>query len=174
LAAPTEINRPPACTVAELALDYQGDGAGAGSDFGTIWIRDVAAQPCLLRGPVELTGIDRAGKAVTYTVTYPVHEGPALSPKAVRVPIGTTPAPGKVVGALLLSAEYRDDPSSLNGLCEQNRVVPAHWRLSLPGGALIVANSSHDPAFPAYSSLLTCRGELNTPSPIIVLELWVK
>jgi hypothetical protein len=70
------------------------------------------------------------------------------------------------VANLLLAAEYRDDPTSPNGLCSEHVVVPAFWRLVFPDGTMTVANSSYDPGYPNFSSLQTCRGELDTPQPV--------
>ena len=63
-------------------------------------------------------------------------------------------------------AHYRAaaDVRSPNGLCDEHQVIPAFWRLTFPDGVRGVANSSDDPAYPRFSSLLTCRGNSTLPS----------
>ncbi len=154
------------CTVGQLALDYVAGGAGAGNDVGTIRIRDVDAQPCLLAGPITVTGTDRTGHAVTETIAYGVEPGLVLTARSAPVPAGSSAPPGETVGNLLLAAEYRDDPTSPDGTCSTNRVVPASWRLHFPDGEKTVPNAGTDPGNPMFSSLLTCKGQLDTPSPV--------
>jgi hypothetical protein len=157
----------PACTIGELALNYYGGGVGMGNDFGTILIRDVGLRPCLLQGPIGVVGTDAAGKDVTHRLSYPVAARLVLSSRAPRVPIGKEPRVGEVVGELILSAEYRDGPYPPSYLCVGHYVIPSFWHLSFPSGTVTVRNASRDPAYPAYSSLFTCKGELNAPGTVV-------
>ncbi len=73
---------------------------------------------------------------------------------------------------MTVSAEYRDDPSSPDGLCTAHQVIPATWRILLPSGAEITVPNA-DPhaaghAFGPGGALLTCRGELNGGPPVQV------
>ena len=69
-------------------------------------------------------------------------------------------------------SEYRDGPASVDsGLCEPLWVVPATWRVVLPGGsALTVPNA--DPANRARlvssGGFVTCRGRLGVVPPASV------
>jgi hypothetical protein len=166
--APTSAIDAKVCSLRDLAFDYYGGGAGAGNDFGTIRIRDVAARPCLLRDPVVVSGIDRTSRIVTQTVSYPVAAGLILTPFAHRVPPGKIAPPGSVIADLLMAASYRDDPASQDGICHARLVVPASWRLTLLHGVRTVANASYDPQDPhnRYASLLTCYGQIDTPDAI--------
>lgn len=155
-----------ACSTGELALNYYGGGAGAGNDFGTILIRDVGSKPCLLRGPIGVVGTDAAGRDVTHRISYPVSPGLVLSSRAPRVPVGVEPPVDEVVGELILSAEYRDGPYPPSYLCVGHYVIPTFWRLSFSSGAVTVRNASRDPGYPAFSSLRTCKGELNSPGTV--------
>ena len=143
----------PACATGQLALTYRGGGPSAGNDFGTLVISDTSARPCTLAGPLQVTGLGTAGQAVTVSVSFPV-TGPA-----VLSPAGQADAR---VGQLVLVDDYRDDPATANGLCEPFWVVPATWRVVLPGGqSLSVANAA--PANPIKlvpsGGFVTCSGE---------------
>jgi hypothetical protein len=64
----------------------------------------------------------------------------------------------------VLVDEYRDDAATANGLCEPLWVVPATWRVVLPGGqSLSAANAA--PANPVKlvpsGGFVTCGGEFN-------------
>lgn len=161
-----------ACRPPQLGLDYIGGGAGAGSDFGTVILRDVSAAPCRLPGPLRLAGLDATSRRVTQSVRYPVATPAVLSPDAPRVTQLTALSPGELVGVMVLSAEYRDDPSSPDGICAARRIVPAIWRIQLPSGASVTVPNSDSldtgRQFAPDGALLTCRGELDTPSPVEV------
>jgi hypothetical protein len=45
---------------------------------------------------------------------------------------------------------------------------PARWQLGFRDGTATIANASNDDSYPAFSSLITCEGELNTPQPITI------
>jgi hypothetical protein len=166
LTVSTSEKRPSApCRIGDLAFDYYGGQAGAGSDFGTIRIRDIAARPCGLRGPVIVSGADTMGRIVTQTVSYDVAAPVALTAHAAMLPNMQPPPAGEVVADLLMSASYRDDNSSPNGLCTTHRVIPETWRLTFAGVTRTVANVSHDPD-PQWPSLVTCKGEIDTPDKI--------
>lgn len=155
-----------ACANSQLALDYFGGGASAGNDFGTIEMRDVSARPCMLVGPITVTGLDRNGHPDTQTITYAVDQSLILTASAATRVGGQPVPPGETVADLMLAAEYRDDPTSPDGLCSQHQVVPATWRLVFPDGTRTVANASAGPAYPGFSSLVTCKGQLDTPEPV--------
>jgi hypothetical protein len=164
----TATRNAPACGIGQLALDYEGGGAGAGNDFGGVRIRDIGDEPCELVGPIRIVGVNRAGKPVTTRLTYTVKPNLTLSPRAAVVPPGQTPLLPEITALLGLSAEYRDLGTAADGLCANNQIVPASWQLSFPDGTRTVANSSNDAGYPGFSSLLTCEGELNTPEPITI------
>jgi hypothetical protein len=157
----------PTCAPAQLTLDYYGGGMGAGSDFGTIRIRDTSRLACRVSGPIELQGVDGTGQTDTQELTYSVGANLDLTPDAAHVPDGQSPPPGTVIGAVLISAEYRDDPSSPDGSCAAHTIVPATWRLTIGTAVLTVGNDEHEaPARGLDRQLLTCRGELNRPQAV--------
>lgn len=167
----------PACTASQLALSYLNGGAGAGSDFGTLLVRDSSARPCTLTGPLTVTGLGTDGRPDTTTRGMEV-TGPAVltqnaGPVRWRPPgelAGTRP--GELTGVLRLISEYRDGPASVDGgLCQPLWVVPATWRVGLPDGRhLLVRNA--DPANPAglvrSGGFVTCRGQLGVIQPASV------
>jgi hypothetical protein len=85
------------CSPTDLALDYYGGGGAIGNDFGMIRIRDTAGAPCLLRGPIVVTGANVAGHVVTRAVSYPVVSDLVLSAHAARVPVGEVAPQGEHV-----------------------------------------------------------------------------
>jgi hypothetical protein len=154
------VSQAPACRPAQLRLDYRAGGEGAGNDFGVIMFRDVASAPCRLAGRLAITGVNAAGQAVTSTVTASVAAPGVLSPHAARVVDGAGAPPASMIYGWSLIAEYRDDPASPDGLCT-HRVIPAAWRIRLPGGFVVtVTNTDSGSPFRGLSGLLTCRGRL--------------
>jgi len=159
----------PACSAGQLALSYLGGGPGAGNDFGTLLIRDISARPCTLKGPLQVTGLDGAGRPDTETVRDQVAGVTVLSPRAIQRQ-GT--ALGELVGVLVLGAEYRDGPATVdNGSCVPLWVIPTSWRILVPGGQyLTVANADRASPVKLVGSggLVTCRGQLGAPGPAYV------
>jgi hypothetical protein len=158
LAAPVA----PDCRTAQLAIDYYGGGLAGGGDFGSIRLRNITAQPCALRGSVGLVGTDKAGHAVTRTLTYPTQQPVVLTANALRVPDGQAPPLGETDALLMLGATY----TNAGGACVGDEVAPATWRLSFPDGTLTVPNTSNDPEGDGFASLLTCGGHLDNADPI--------
>jgi hypothetical protein len=158
----------PSCTVGQIKLDYYGKSIRRGNDFALIRIRDLATTRCTLTGPIVAIGISSSGATDTSSLTYPVPAGIVLSPNAPLVPVTGSPAPGEVVADLSLAADYRVDPTNVTALCDRHGVTPASWRLTFPGGALTVANttSTPTPGTVGTPGLLTCRGALSPPSPV--------
>ena len=170
--APTSSSTPvvsaKTCAVDDVALDYYGGGGASGNDFGTIRIRDIASSPCVLRGPIVVTGLDQRGRAVTHALSYPVARDLVLSRRARRVPVESAAPPRERVADLMMDASYRDDPASPDGLCRAHRVVPDSWKLSFGGGTKRVRNASYDPRNPTneFAALVTCHGEINTATTV--------
>ena len=80
----------------------------------------------------------------------------------------TAVTPGSLVYAWPLLAEYRDDPASPNVLCAAHYVIPARWRVRLPGGSVVmVPNADTGSPFRLLApsgGLVTCRGRLGAVS----------
>jgi len=165
----TAASRAPGCVPAQLTLGYRGGEPGAGNDFGSILFYDTGAAACTLAGKVSVTGVNTAGTPVTATVTSTFAAPGILSPDAAPVPDGDTPPPGELVYWWLLMSEYRDGPANVdNGVCQPDWVVPASWRIILPGGAtLTVANSDPDNfgRLVPGGGLVTCLGRLGVAAP---------
>ncbi len=165
--AETAAIRPHACTASQLRLSYRGSEPGAGNDLGVIVVRDASARPCLLAGPIRLTGLDRAGHPVTMTIAYRQFQ-PGTGRLAARAVLRRG-----LVASVHVWAEYRDDPHGWRGLCaRRHQIEPSRWRLVLPSGARISVHNA-DPANPtriltADNGLLTCKGQLDTAPPVIV------
>jgi hypothetical protein len=157
------VRREPSCRPGQLRLDYRGGGPGAGSDFGAIAFRDVGRAPCQLAGEVRVTGVTSAGKAVTSTVSAPISAPGVLSPATARVRDTALPPLKSMLYVWPLIAEYRDDPVSPNGLCTTHWVIPAAWRVRLPGGSAVLvpnADIGNPSRLDPSGGLLTCRGRL--------------
>jgi hypothetical protein len=173
--APSTESAGPACAPAQLTLTYHGGGAGAGNDMGTIVFRDTSGRACRLTGTVSATGRSAAGTPDTATIKAAVARPGLLSPHAAPVPDGAPAPAGELVYGWLLMAEYRDGPASVdNGLCQPDWVIPASWRVTLPGGATVVVPNK-DPGdaiglHGAAGGLVTCRGQLDTPAQPAYLD----
>jgi hypothetical protein len=158
---------PHPCAASQLRLSYRGSEPGAGNDLGVIVVRDVSARACWLAGPIRLAGLDRTGRVVTMTIAYRQFQQGAGRPAA-----GAVLRPG-FVASVPLAAEYRDDPQGWRGLCAQrHRFEPATWRVTLPSGSRMTVPNA-DPAntvhiLTADNGLLTCRGQLDTPAPVLI------
>jgi len=152
------------CRASQLRLSYRGGGPAAGNDFGQIMFRDVAAAPCRLAGRLQLTGVGAAGQPVTTTVTAAIAGAGVLGPNTAPVRDLAPPPPGSMIYAWSLMAEYRDDPTSPNGLCADH-VMPVDWRVQLPSGTIVtVPNADTGSPFRllgASGGLITCRGRLS-------------
>lgn len=158
----------PACTRSQLGLSYLGGEPAAGNDFGELVLRDVAARPCRLAGPVRITGVNAQGVTVTHLVTGQVLAPGVLSPHVTGTVRGA-PTAGALAEAIRLTAEYRDDSKSPNGLCTPHWVIPARWSVRLAGGAVISVRNS-DPANPGKlvrsGGFVTCRGRFGLVSAV--------
>lgn len=159
---------PPAapCAGGALAIDFHGGGEGTGNDFATIVIRNTGSVVCQLNGPVLLAGRDTSGAVDTQVLRYSTAPGLVLTGNTQPVAEGQEVPPG--IGVLTLVAEYRDDPTSPNGLCVAHRVVPTSWRITWADGTT-TAVANHDPHQAVRlgeSQFLTCRGLLGTAEPI--------
>ncbi len=161
----------PACTQSQLRLAYRADGARSGSDFGAVVIADAGPAPCTLSGLIQVTGLNRAGRAVTTTFRSRLPATVTLTPHAGPVPEDTgapsvipLPPPG-LDGAIWLAQRYRVKPDSPAGtLCRPAWVTPATWHIVLPGSlAFTVPNADPggpDPIVPS-GGLVTCQGHLD-------------
>lgn len=162
LGAIVAVRSAPDCRASQLQLSYRGGGAGMGNDFGEIVFRNVAPSPCSLIGPLQVTGASAAGRSVTNTVTATVAAPGVLEPDTPPARAGAALPSGAI--AWPLRAEYRDDPTGPNGLCVGHYVIPAHWRVRLDGGSVVVVPNadSGNPVRGLSSSggLVTCRGRL--------------
>jgi hypothetical protein len=153
------------CALSDLAFDYYSGGLGMGSDFGEILIRDISPQPCTFSGAVGLTGVSADGTPRTATQRYSTSSPLSLSARTPALDNNGDLPTGATAAHLHLAAGYRDDPTSADGLCTRNEVVPASFRLTLLGGTRLVPNVD-DQASPGEHSLFTCKGQLDTPTPI--------
>lgn len=153
------------CSGDALASDFHSGEEGSGNDFATIIIRNTGTKRCQLKAPVVLVGLDGAGAVDTQVLRYSTVPGLVLTATAQPVPEGQEVSPG--IGVLMLAAEYRDDATSPNGLCDAHRVVPTSWRLTWPDGTTTtVGNRDPHPVLPDDGQLLTCRGQLDKAQPI--------
>jgi len=153
----------PACTASQLTLSYRGGGFATGNDFGLIIFRDTGAALCRLTGPVRVTGLNAAGRAVTSTAASAFSDPGVLSPHAPPVPDFAAPPPGELVYGWMLAAGYRDGPARVDhGYCQPLWVIPAAWRIALPGGtSLVIPNTDpHNRGMAPTGGLITCQGRL--------------
>jgi len=157
----------PNCRASQLRLSYRGGGTGAGSDFGVILFRDVAAGPCRLTGRLQVTGVSAASRPSTNSATATIAAPGVLTPN-VQLVRDLAPVPPGVL-AWTLQAEYRDDPTSPNALCAANYVIPVRWRVRLPDGSVVLvpnADAGNPLRLSSSGGLVTCRGRLGAVSQV--------
>lgn len=167
----------PSCTAAQLGAAYVGGGLATGNDMGNVVVRDVSQNWCTLSGSSQVTGLNTAGVVVTNTVGDPIPAPIVLSPNAPAPANAHSqsqpPLPLGVIEAdLFFSAEYRDGPQP-NGLCDTLQVVPATWRVVLPGPIVIVTKNS-DPSNVqgGFTQFTTCQGRMNIPTPPMPVQVF--
>ena len=160
------ISPAPACRPAQRTLSYRGGGLATGNDFGSILFRDTGAAPCTLAGRVSGTGLSAAAVPVTATVTSTFTGPGVLTADAAPVPDGRSPVPGELVYLWTLEAQYTDPVD--NGATQRDWVVPAAWRITLPGGATVaVSNVDHGNPYrtPYGGGLIAYLGRLGVATP---------
>lgn len=174
------VHAAPACTTHQLALTYLDGGPGAGNDLATLLIRDTSGSACTMTGPLQITGLDAHGRPDTNAIRLGIVGAAVVSPHAGAIsrPANSAAAlvgvhPGELTGQVELIAEYRDGPPTVNhGLCQPLWVIPATWRVTLPGATLSVANrdpAGQDKLVPS-GGLVTCRGRLGGYGPATVVS----
>jgi hypothetical protein len=152
----------PPCSAARLAGRYRAGGVGAGSNFGSIRVRDVGPRPCRLPGPLRIAGLDPRGSRVTPTVAVAVTGPAVLVPRTPSTPRIGRVAYGAFAAGIGLSANARDDFRT-GGVCDEHQLMPHAWRITLGGGRGTLVVRNHDRAGRSRSGspgLLTCRGEI--------------
>jgi len=155
------------CLPGQLRLSYRAGGLATGSDFGVILVRDVTRASCRLAGRLQITGVSATGRSDTNTVTVAIPSPGVLAPKMEPVR-DVAPVPLGVL-TWLLTAAYRDDPTSADGLCIGHYVIPVRWRVRLPDGSIMVMPNADKEGFARLSSsggLVTCRGNLGAISHV--------
>lgn len=161
----------PSCTASELGLAYVTGQRIGDSNFGIVAIWDKSPADCLMTGAVLFTGLGPTGKPVT--PEYQVAVSGTLTARGTRPREGMQLSAGERAAPLIVSAEYRLDPTTYKRCTRP--LEPASWRLTIESGeTLTVANA--DPqatsksarGLPADHGLLTCGGQLETPNPVVV------
>jgi hypothetical protein len=138
-----------------------------------IW--DRSATDCLLTSPILASGLDKAGRPVTETLSYPVQAPALLTAHEIDPGDHRQFSAGEGVVSLIVAAAYLHDGRSHSAPCTGHELEPASWRLTLAsGGLLTVPNmdpldaGEHGRGLPVDHGLLTCRGELESPKPAAV------
>lgn len=165
----------PACQASQLSLAYQTGQPDSGHDFGIIAIWDTSAAACSLAGQVLVTGLGKTGKPITPELKFDVPAPGALTAHGIRPREGMQMRAGERAAPLIVAANYSYDLHAGYKACARH-LEPATWRLTFQsGGTLTVANADpHATAraareLPADHGLLTCRGQLDPPSPVAVV-----
>jgi len=130
-------------------------------------LRDVSAQPCVLRGEVTVVGLAPSGEPDTMTQRYTMAREIALTPNAAAVQPGALPPAGEIVAFVLVGDSYVVGTGPKAGSdCEAaDTRYPAEFRLSLAGQGSVRA---HNDSFglPPDAELFSCGGRLMDPTPI--------
>lgn len=135
---------PPAarCALRQLGLSLTGGIAGGipmgqtpdGNYYGSITIRDMSNRPCILTGPITVTGLGADGSADTEPVSFSVPSGLELSADAAPMPADHRTPP---VDEIYTSLEF----STLDqARCQVPVVDPTWWSVRTHGGTASVVN----------------------------------
>jgi hypothetical protein len=157
-----------ACSLGQLAFDYRGVQYGTGNAFSDLDVRDIAATPCTLTGPVSVVGVDAGGHSVTNRLTLPVADELVLTAHAPARAVDGSPSKNVVMAWIPLQANVRDGPDA-NGSCADHLVAPAKWLVTVAGGDRAVPNG----AGASEPPMSACQGKLNVglpPSPVTPLN----
>ncbi len=147
------------CTLHDLAIDFEGGGAGAGNNFGSGIVRNTSATPCEIAGSVVAVGVDAHGKVVTSSVSRELPRPTVLTTRTTPLVNGQAPL-GTNVLRITLVAEYRDDPAAANGICEVHLVIPAQIRFTFDVGSFTAPNSPPT-EMPDHRAFATCYGTIH-------------
>lgn len=150
-----------ACALAQLAFDYRGVQYGTGNAFSDLDVRDVAATPCTLTGPISVVGVDSGGRSVTNRLTLPVPGDLVLTAHAAPRAVDGSPPQNVVMAWIPLQANVRDGPDA-NGSCADHLVTPAKWLVTIAGAERAVPNG----AGPSEPPMSACQGQLNVALPL--------
>lgn len=154
----------PACSLGQLAFDYHGVQYGTGNAFSDLDVRDIAATPCTLTGPISVIGVDAGGHAVTNRLAFPVAADLVLTADAPPRAADGSAAKNEVMAWIPLEADVRDGPDA-NGSCADHLVTPAKWLVTVADAERAVPNG----AGASEPPMNACQGQLNVavpPSPV--------
>jgi hypothetical protein len=150
----------PPCSLSQLAFDYHGVQYGTGNAFSDLDVRNIAATPCTLTGPISVVGVDAGGHAVTNRLTLPVAADLVLTAHAPPRAVDGSAAKNVVMAWIPLEANVRDGPDA-NGSCADHLVTPRTWSVTVAGKESAVANG----AGASEPPMSACQGRLNVTLP---------
>lgn len=150
----------PACSLGQLAFDYHGVQYGTGDAFSDLDVRDIAATPCTLTGPISVVGVDAGGHVVTNRLTLPVAGDLVLTAKAPPRALDGSAAKNVVMAWIPLEADVRDGPD-VNGSCTNHLVLPKTWAVTVAGEQRSVPNG----AGASEPPMNACQGKLDIAVP---------
>jgi len=154
----------PGCSLSQLVFDYHGVQYGTGNAFSDLDVRDTAATPCTLIGPISIVGVDAGGHDVTNRLTLPVAGDLVLTAHTTPRAVDASPSKNVVMAWIPIQANVRDGPDA-NGSCADHLVTPATWLVTVAGAERAVRNG----AGASEPPMSACQGQLNvalTPSPV--------
>jgi len=157
-----------ACSLGQLAFDYHGVQYGTGNAFSDLDVRDIAATPCTLTGPISVVGVDASDHDVTNRLTLPVAGDLVLTADAPPRAVDGSAAKDVVMAWIPLEADVRDGPDT-NGSCANHLVLPKTWDVTVAGEQRSVPNG----AGASEPPMNACQGKLDVavpPSPITTLN----
>jgi hypothetical protein len=149
-----------ACSVGQLAFDYRGVQYGTGNAFSDLDVRDIAATPCTLTGPISVVGVDAGGHSVTNRLTLPVAADLILTARAPPREVDGSASKDVVMAWIPLEADVRDGPDA-NGSCADHLVAPKTWLVTVAGEQRAVPNG----AGASEPPMSACQGRLNVALP---------
>ena len=126
---------------------------------GGFVVRNVGATACRLDEPINLVGLDAAGRTITNTVEYQIAPNTVLTQHAPAVTPGVNPPAGVFLARVPVIGDPRDD-NTPDGLCH-TVITPVTWRLSIGGATHDVPNRVPTNPSIETSGLPTCKGRIS-------------
>jgi Protein of unknown function (DUF4232) len=121
------VRRGPICTAHQLRATYTGGGAGAGTAFAFITVRDASRASCTLQGPLRVTALDSDGSSLASNVISV--KGTALAPFVLTA---AATARSAYDGSALVAETFLSS-TDYAGNCTGPAPRPASWRIDLLG-----------------------------------------
>jgi hypothetical protein len=146
----------------QLALVFRGGGLSTGDDFGSIFILNTGASPCLLSGSLSVTALDAERKPIpgaSGVGSVPISPAFSLTAHTAMWPELHSPPAGVTAASVFFGGDENDNPTNGQSCTSQEEVYPSYWQVEVAGGSWDVANDDPGAATPgSVPRIFGCLG----------------